>query len=560
MTNFFMPPEDLDDLEGWLIWGLVSNQHDYELVEEPIQGTYGQVLIFRHGRHSFALKTLKAAALTGENADADPEVFAREFRIWLNLKPHPNIVGALETKNETVHLPALGPKRIPTLRMRVFDGTVEDWIDGRVEVSQLQKLISLLEAVKGLQALYSSGIEGHGDLKPTNILYTNLWERSGSPEAAIFPRSDIPYQTAISDLGWADAWRDLGFWNKAAREYMSPERQLDIFVAEKSDIFAMGLIAAELLGGSYPGNLKKIQKSPGGMRKVIESSEWDLEGIESTGMKGLIAASLELLPEDRPTPEEWISAVGEELNRLGERDLSTWIRERIRDLPPDQEADRLRRSLGQSSRLSRKQAESNMLTASQRLRETPAVDLLSADAWSSLAAAVIDTNQLLGEVGSLSDVRSTAIGILQAIFNPVDNLAVIQMPSIWHGTSVQPYEWFSEVSDQLLAISGLTKDEAIGDANLFSQLVRSCFAFRAASDTRHGGGGSEVRARYLAEAIRLAPEEAVPYYFRARWQWEDAFRARPKLPKELTASQISDLDRAKALAPDWESPRKFRGA
>jgi serine/threonine protein kinase len=232
---------------------------DYKAEPEPVHGTYGLIWFLTAKRanispQSFAVKTLDPERLTDPNEVMDIVYMRREFRMWLALPATYNVVTALGIDGAVLRTGEAGEiVRLPVMRMPRMSGSLEAWV-GKSDPGTEDRLVALAQAFNGLLYLYEHGFEGHGDLKPRNILYCDLTDRFELRERGPFPSREHKWQVKIADLGWADAWVDLGFTNKALRQYRGPERLGDAarVVPKQSDVFAMGVIASELLQGRHP--------------------------------------------------------------------------------------------------------------------------------------------------------------------------------------------------------------------------------------------------------------------------------------------------------------------
>jgi serine/threonine protein kinase len=79
-------------------------------------------------------------------------------------------------------------------------------------------------------------------------------------------------------------------------------------------MFAMGIIAAEITQRRHPSrNLKQATKSDGKWIRAAAKGDWDLSSIQSETMKELILNCLNMDPRRRPTAQEAIHTVCEEL-------------------------------------------------------------------------------------------------------------------------------------------------------------------------------------------------------------------------------------------------------
>ena len=108
-------------------------------------------------------------------------------------------------------------------------------------------------------------------------------------------------------------------------------------------------------------------------------------------------------------------------------------------------------------------------------------------------------------------------------------------------------------------IAGITYESEVADAGLLGPYALSALAFRNAQLERGKVSDPKIVEYFLAEAIRHAPEEAVPYYFRAFWRhmWEiQSQTSNTEIPKGDLAAWVADLELASRLSPSWEEPKK----
>ena len=187
-----------------------------------------------------------------------------------------------------------------------------------VEGASVDPLPILYQLAATLSAVHKQGVV-HRDLKPTNIMLTPDLTR---PEGE---------QVKLLDFGIAklmgDNLRSLPDGRRAAPEtlvgtflgtahYMAPEQcRSAAEVDAKADVYALGVIAYELLSGRLPfeGEVFTIV-----MRKCTQPPP-PLDGRgQPPELVALVTAMLSLNPQERPT----MSQVAELLARLGGRGLS----------------------------------------------------------------------------------------------------------------------------------------------------------------------------------------------------------------------------------------------
>lgn len=220
---------------------------DKHRVAWQIEGTYGLVFVLSStvSDSKVCLKTINPAKRLEFSGDLD-SLFRRELRLWLSLPAHPHVLPALGLEFKQLPQRLEGQReRTPLAWMPYCEADLSDWVKKRDAV-QRDMLIALAQVCSGLQWLYENGIQGHGDLKPANVLLQDLRKTSSSP-------ATTPYWRArVTDLGWTDIWRDGGGTKHAWRPYLAPERFENDFVPQSSDVYALGVIACELLTGVHP--------------------------------------------------------------------------------------------------------------------------------------------------------------------------------------------------------------------------------------------------------------------------------------------------------------------
>ena len=557
-----------DDLRKWL----ERKYHDFALADEPVHGTYGLIWFLTRkspnsSSETFAVKTIAPEKIVDPKSADDLGNLRREFRMWLELPHTYNVVSALGF--DIAYLPT-GKQgesvSVPVMRMPRMTGSLENWV-GKSSPGMMDRLIALAHAFNGLQYLYDNGFEGHGDLKPSNLLYQDLRERFKLNDGDAWPSNQHPWRILVADLGWADAWTDLGFTNKALRDYLAPERLDGHVVPVKSDMFAMGVIASELLQGSHPApNRKKVLGSDGKWKRWAESGERSLGGIASDRMRRMIERCLGANPSERPNADECIGEICAELKETCGADiaqtLAAWRQPASGTslvAPNEQYAWAGTHSI----RLGPVETARSLEQITTHLQEIDVLDLETCEQWVPLAESFVSLVESIdgNSLDRQAAVRSNALGCLVSILGKLDPLAIESIPTRdgWFG-SVRPFERFSEVVTRMARLTGFRYE--VG-ADVFEQLgpyAKAALAFGTAFDVRANGGKEAEVADLLAAAIKFAPKEPTNYYFRAFWnsgKWilnevlgkDDAI--------DLTASVIADLEMAIGLAPSWDEPNRL---
>ena len=208
----------------------------YELVSLLGSGGMGDVYLARDtrlGRHA-AVKVLRNAAEPGDRATAR---FLREARAVANLD-HPNICTLYEVgSEEDYEFLAMQFVEGETLAVRLKRGPL------RIE----DALRMGIELTTALVYAHSKNIL-HRDLKPHNVML----QPDGRVKLLDFglakmsvPDNDL--SRAVTDAQLTQDGVVVG-----TAEYMSPEQMSAGVLDARSDIFSLGLILYELIGGRHP--------------------------------------------------------------------------------------------------------------------------------------------------------------------------------------------------------------------------------------------------------------------------------------------------------------------
>lgn len=176
-----------------------------------------------------------------------------------------------------------------------------------------------LQIIKGLIEANKAGLKHHQDLKPENILYIDLSEKFRN-----YPPKDVDpflrYSVRIADFGVANAY--LNGHPGGTNVYKAPE-QYDINMFSGSfepDIFAVGIIIAELFQGYHPAALDKDEDKRIRSWTGKKLKRWALSGIrnykapESDSEVYLIKLIDEMLspnPNERPSFESCYGVLSE---------------------------------------------------------------------------------------------------------------------------------------------------------------------------------------------------------------------------------------------------------
>jgi serine/threonine protein kinase len=200
----------------------------YEVVQCLGAGSMGLVYACRHrelGGHMVAVKVLFPDV-------AQDQIAAQRFRNEIFASygvSHPNVVRAYEYVNE-------GDLIAYSMEF-VGGGDLADRLAGD-ELLPIQECVRLLiQMCQGVQAIHNAGIV-HRDLKPENILLT----KDGQVKITDFGIARLETGPRLTEHGGVVGTID----------YVSPEYMLKSQVDNRSDIYAIGILAYEMIAGDSP--------------------------------------------------------------------------------------------------------------------------------------------------------------------------------------------------------------------------------------------------------------------------------------------------------------------
>lgn len=317
------------DIRSWLEGRFLG----YRVTEDsPRRGTYAVVWILaaedsRAHARKFALKTLaEDRKPRGREPRTIRELFVRELRLWLELPGHYHVTRALglDFASGVSSIYA----ELPLVRMPYRDATLRDWIRAEATPPVVDRLMAVAEICNGLRWLNALGVEGHGDLKPENALVRNLGDTFSNLPEDRFPSLRHPWTAQLSDLGWANIWRDLGLTEKGWRPYVAPERLHGRFESPASDMFGLGVMGTELLQGMHPAGSPVEQVGKWTREKWLRwarGGRRELSGVQHAGVRQVLESCLAPQPSDRPRPDELIARVVEVIEREYHVPFQWWL-------------------------------------------------------------------------------------------------------------------------------------------------------------------------------------------------------------------------------------------
>ncbi len=200
----------------------------YEVIKLLGAGTMGLVYLCKHkelGGHFVAVKVLFAEFATDAIATAR---FRNEIHASFCVS-HPNVVSVYEYLKD-------GDLIAYTMEY-AGGGNLNERLN-KAEPLPLPSILRILsEICDGLQAIHDAGVV-HRDLKPENILFSH----SGTAKISDLGIARMGLGPKLSDKGGVVGTID----------YVSPEYMLTSEVDSRSDIYAVGVIAYEIITGQNP--------------------------------------------------------------------------------------------------------------------------------------------------------------------------------------------------------------------------------------------------------------------------------------------------------------------
>lgn len=215
----------------------VNVSRRYHIRDEIGRGSLGVVYraIDRLTGQMVALKRLPLEpmrALPGGHGDDLRLALAREFRVLASLR-HPHIISVLDY--------GFDDRQTPYYAMDLLEGARTIVAYGR-SLSLERKVSLLVELLQALAYLHRRGII-HRDLKPANVLVIDHHVKVVDFELAVVREQIADSQTVAGTL-----------------EYMAPEVLQGEAPSEAADLYAVGVMAFELLAGSHPFDTSSINR------------------------------------------------------------------------------------------------------------------------------------------------------------------------------------------------------------------------------------------------------------------------------------------------------------
>ncbi len=310
-----------DDLLGRLTEGLAGR---YTIVRELGQGGMAVVYLANDVRHDrrVAIKVLRS----GLASTAGDQRFLREIAIAASLT-HPHVLG--------LHDSGVAGG-IPYYVMPYIDGeTLRGRLDRERPLAIDEAIRITTEIAEGLHYAHDAGIL-HRDIKPENILFTG--------DHALIADFGIGRIIGLNTTNLTETGLSLG-----TPTYMSPEQGCQEILDARSDIYALGCLAYEMLVGEPPFTGPTPQMV---IARHVAAPVPSIRTVRDTvppAVEAAIHRALAKLPVDRyPTAAEFATALraalaGRETATVGKaaRDRVSIVVLPFTNLSPDSDTEYL---------------------------------------------------------------------------------------------------------------------------------------------------------------------------------------------------------------------------
>jgi formylglycine-generating enzyme required for sulfatase activity/tRNA A-37 threonylcarbamoyl transferase component Bud32 len=270
----------------------------YTLVSKLGQGAFGIVWL---AQKQSAIATTQFALKLPRDQDIDVEAFRQEATIWLQASGHPNVLPLIDAD--------IYDGQVVIVSEYVNDGSLAGWLKQHGgKASSIATACEIIEGVlAGLAHLHERRII-HRDLKPENILL-----QRDNPRVADFGISRLLRTTSQSTNV------------SGTLAYMAPEA-FDGKRNERTDIWAVGVIFYQLLGGSLPYEQQDMVSFIGA---IMRQDPAPLPESVPEVLRQVVMKALQREPSQR-----YQSAI-EMRQELREAERMLWLQEReAREAPP----------------------------------------------------------------------------------------------------------------------------------------------------------------------------------------------------------------------------------
>lgn len=299
---------------------MVWNKHTQSFLETQV--FKGRIVERRKGRggliyiieqdaipNRIAYKTIQEFET---DLSVDTKRFDREARNWFEFSGHPLVIRPFFIKVVD---------NVPLICMPYCDGDLRNLVEERLSLTSV--VCISLQIVKGMIVANTRGMDHHQDIKPANLLYVDLSKKYQNfpPEGV---DSAVRYSVRIADFGVANAWQDNHPGGTNA--YKAPEQHTPHnYNKFAPDIFAVGLVIAELFQGYHPAAKDietQVSKWKGSkLKKWAIGGERHFSPIENPQAGDLVKLITDMLmadPSGRPSFQQCYGRLEQMLKDLSD--------------------------------------------------------------------------------------------------------------------------------------------------------------------------------------------------------------------------------------------------
>jgi serine/threonine protein kinase len=249
-----------------------------------------------------ALGTPAALKVLKSDVSTNPVMIERFRREIQNARriTHPNVCRVFDLG---VHRDTEQQRFFVTMEVLAGE-SLASFVAPRPPLTTAEALPLLEQLAAGLQAAHDSGVI-HRDLKPANIMILPATEAAA--RRVVVTDFGLAISVDQLDLGLTDTWELIG-----TPEYMAPEQTKRGTATPATDVYALGLIAYELLTKQSPFEAENTPIATVVKRRYEppRSLRQPLPDIEPT-WEAAVARCLEAEPTRRfQRPADFIAALG----------------------------------------------------------------------------------------------------------------------------------------------------------------------------------------------------------------------------------------------------------
>jgi len=290
----------------------------YRFVRRLGEGGVGSVDLvadLADGDRPAALKRIDSTRLAPEAA----RILKVEFEAMSRLR-HPNVVEVhdLGTDRATGDL---------FLTMEYVDGA--DLLTSMSGRGWLERLEALVQVCRGLEYIHARGLV-HNDLKPQNVMVTAALGAADTGAGSRAASPAVPFTCKLCDFGLASVRGSGQDAIRGTARYLAPEVLAGQGPDRRSDLWALGVIAYEVLSGRAPFEGSGAEAIAAAMSRAPEPpSRWNSE--IPPAVDALVLKLLARDPHARPeSAAAVIEALGSAAGRTFDVDtpgtISSWVR------------------------------------------------------------------------------------------------------------------------------------------------------------------------------------------------------------------------------------------